>query len=361
MGKGERSPLIKPGQSNAHGHSHSKAPTPKNGDSCASHHYLTVDVHDPTTPTPHGYSVLRPDCNHNHSSVLEPQFYSTYQQDCEFESNPDKLLSYLESSSHNDAALEKQVSWVINVSLVINIILFVFKVWAWYLSRSLSIAASTVDSFLDLCVQLVIYLSHDERRKNSEEDRKRFPVGKSRLEPVGLVLCAALMFIACLQLVSESAVSLWNGGNEATVIDLTSVSVIAFVIILKSGLWYYCYAQRESSDTIETLAFDHLNDVLSNIVALFAIALCAWTTSLWFTDPVGCILISIYIARNWYQLAMEKIHELVGVTADESFVNKLTNFINHYHPEQMELDTIRAYHFGQKYLVEVSPRYHGIL
>jgi divalent metal cation (Fe/Co/Zn/Cd) transporter len=142
-------------------------------------------------------------------------------------------------------------------------------------------------------------------------------------------------------------------GPEASTIDLTTVLVILAVIFIKSGLWIYCRLKAGISETVETLAFDHRNDVLSNIVACAAIAIVKLNSHLWWMDAVGCIAISIYIAQNWYELAMDKVDELVGRTADSAFIAELTQFINNYH-SVMRLDIIRAYHFGVKYLVEVE-------
>jgi cation diffusion facilitator family transporter len=361
MEKGETVPLLNSNQTHSHSHSHSHAHNHTHGGHGNNNpqidpHYMTVNVYDSSRDS-QSFNVLRPDCQHSHTPLarsgsqrsVESQFYGTYQRDLEIDSDENKLMSLLQVKQSKNEALDRQVSWIINISLIVNILLFAFKVWAYILSNSLSIAASTVDSFLDLCVQVVIYISHDEKRST---DTKRFPVGKSRFEPVGLIICAALMFIAGLQLISSSFVSLWWGADAT--IETTAVMVIILVIVLKSALWYYCYSQRKISDTVETLAFDHRNDVLSNLVALLAICIVRFAPSLWWADPIGCIAISIYIALNWFQIAQEKIHELVGLSADETFVQKLTNFVNHYHPEQMELDNIRAYHFGTKYLVELD-------
>ena len=221
-------------------------------------------------------------------------------------------LALLEAKRKESEEVDGEVSYIINLSLAINVLLFVGKVAAYFMSGSLSVAASVIDSFLDLLVQLIIHLAHSNK---TSDNRTLFPAGTSRFEPVGLILCAALMFIACLQLISSSIVNLYDGvvGNPLeTVIDIPTILVILGVIGIKSWLWLYCHAKADISDTVATLAFDHRNDVLSNIVACLAIALFRVSSSLWWTDAMGCIIISVYIANNWYELAMEKVNELVG-------------------------------------------------
>eukprot|EP00461_Guttulinopsis_vulgaris_P003807 UN03808 len=99
---------------------------------------------------------------------------------------------------------------------------------------------------------------------------------------------------------------------------------------------------------------DHSNDILTNLVALIAIGLVAFSQSLWWFDPIGCIAISVYICVNWYELLMEKVHQLGGRGADPEFVDRLREKFQAYHPEVMELDQIRVYHWGERYLVEID-------
>ncbi len=267
----------------------------------------------------------------------------------------EEIVAHLKSHENELSTAGPMIAFIINLSLGVNIILFVAKVMAFVMSGSLSVAASVVDSFLDLLVQAIIAIANQGKYSH---DKVLFPAGKSRFEPVGIILCASLMLLAALELVGNSLSTLYHGfalGEvEGAVIDGSSISVIAAVIILKAMLWLYCQARADLSDSVATLAFDHRNDVLSNTVALAAILCVRISQKLWWTDALGCILISMYIAFNWYDIAVQKMNELVGRAADDEFVASLTHLVNQYHPESLQLDMIRAYHFGTKYLVEIE-------
>lgn len=251
-----------------------------------------------------------------------------------------------------------EVTFIINLSLWANVLLFSGKFAAYYISGSMSVAASLIDSFLDLLVQLIIYLSNEGMTSVSAQDKVDYPAGKSRFEPVGLIACAALMCIAALELIGRSVGGLYDGfigGNIPEVpIDFITIGIILFVITSKTALWMYCLYRGSLSSTVETLAFDHRNDVLSNAAAAIAIVLVRASPSLWWSDAVGCIVISVYIAVNWYGIAMEKVHELVGRSADAEFTQRLTEFVETYHPQLLTLDVMRAYHFGSRFLVEIE-------
>lgn len=82
--------------------------------------------------------------------------------------------------------------------------------------------------------------------------------------------------------------------------------------------------------------------------------LCALKSpSLWFIDPVGAILISLYIINSWYSTGREQIEHLTGKAAPEEFIEELMTIASTF-DDEMVVDTLRAYHFGPKFLVEIE-------
>jgi hypothetical protein len=108
-------------------------------------------------------------------------------------------------------------------SLIVNIILFVSKVYSVFVSGSLSVAASAVDSFLDLLSQFIIFVAeHGVQHSN----RELYPAGKSRLEPIGIILCACVMGMASLQLILQSTTTLVEGARQSINGELTVEYVV---------------------------------------------------------------------------------------------------------------------------------------
>ncbi|GAB5370686.1 hypothetical protein AAMO2058_001514600 [Amorphochlora amoebiformis] len=70
-------------------------------------------------------------------------------------------------------------------------------------------------------------------------------------------------------------------------------------------------------------------------------------------DPLGAILMSIYIAISWVFIAKEQVEMLVGKSAPPELVEELRNIADNFH-RQMRLDIIRVYHFGTRFLVEIE-------
>jgi len=98
---------------------------------------------------------------------------------------------------------------------------------------------------------------------------------------------------------------------------------------------------------------DHFNDALSNLVAVLALLIAQNHQSLWWVDPIGAILIGLYIMYSWCETGTEEIEKIVGRKADQSLLDKLVS-IGSSHHDSLTVDICRCYHFGPKFLVEME-------
>jgi len=248
-----------------------------------------------------------------------------------------------------------QRNYVTKVSLGANIILLIVKVVICYLSGSLAFIASAVDSLLDLVSQTIIFCA---MRGNANVDERVWPLGRSRLEPVGIVVVASIMGMASLQVVLESFARLVAGIEDPTqivspTVDSLTIGILLMTIAAKFVLYVICQRLASTSDTMAALAQDHRNDVLSNAVALLAAWLASKRRSMWYLDPAGAIGISIFIVSNWIVTAREQTDKLVGRAAEAEFTERVHQIVQD-HDTRMSLDVCRAYHVGHKLLVEVE-------
>ncbi|GBG28725.1 Metal tolerance protein 9 [Hondaea fermentalgiana] len=255
------------------------------------------------------------------------------------------------------AKIRRRVKLLAGISMFANVCLFSFKIYVSVASRSLAVMASAVDSFLDLVSQTIIYYA---MRGTRHVDEEKYPVGRNRLEPIGIIVCASLMGIAGLQLVWESGHTIIRGtigGEDAASLvpatDRFTVELLGTAILVKLCLFVVCHAYRDESDSMMVLAEDHRNDILSNGIALATAFLANKYVNLWWLDPVGGILIAIYICYMWAQVAKEQAEMLEGVAADPEFLEQVRHLADSFH-ERMYVDVVRAYHFGKHYLVEVE-------
>jgi len=271
-----------------------------------------------------------------------------------------------------DSVTLRQIA--LNVSLYVNLAILATKIVAFAKTLSLAVLAATVDSVLDVISQLV--LSYAERTSERKVGRSsaQYPAGAARLEPIGVLTCAALMGMASFEVIKESVEALISEKVSISTQSVASVWNMAAIVIVKLLLLVLCRKAGEersvsndvtggmksakaaivvSDPTMEALALDHLNDALSNAVAAVALLLALIKPWLWFVDPVGAIAISIYIIYSWYTTGKEQIEQLTGKAAPDDFIEEIYQLASN-HDSRIVVDWVRAYHFGPKFLVELE-------
>ncbi|KAK9861934.1 hypothetical protein WJX84_004692 [Apatococcus fuscideae] len=248
---------------------------------------------------------------------------------------------------------DAKLTFAMRASWAANLALFVAKIYVFIASGSMAVLASTADSFVDLASQGVIsWAEHRVRHRDV-----RFPVGKTRLEAIGVMGCAVIMSISTLEVIRSSGETLFDGFFRGVLPDL-HLSMAMYVILglgslAKIILYFLCTALKQTSDSMLALAEDHCNDVASNLTAIATATFAIMVPKVWWIDAMGAILISMYIIYSWAIISKTQVDKLVGRAAPEEFVGELEMLASTHHDE-LEIDVIRAYHFGPRFIVEME-------
>mmetsp|Transcript_23683 Transcript_23683/g.42094 ORF Transcript_23683/g.42094 Transcript_23683/m.42094 type:complete len:475 (-) Transcript_23683:80-1504(-) len=258
------------------------------------------------------------------------------------------------SFHENQAKMDAKYKIAVYASLVANILLFLAKIYAFTYSGSQAVLASMADSAVDLASQGVLGLASWQMRKEDPD----FPIGKTRLETLGVIACAIIMGLASFEVLASAATQLWKGFAQHQYPTL-EFGALMYIILgattaLKIPLYFYCCLLEGSSASMGALAEDHRNDVLANMTALVTAGIASWNKDkLWMVDPIGAVLISLYIMWSWALITKEQLDKLVGHRAPDEFLDEVKAMASTHH-DGMGVDVVRAYHFGERYTVEVE-------
>jgi cation diffusion facilitator family transporter len=340
--------------------------------------------------------VVKP-ANQKMAEYLQQKFNrSTHSNSAEWNNECDRSTASVSSNSINeDDGIYKNYMGMrvkvptlrrlaLELSLYVNLFITLIKLVTYLQTMSLSVLAALLDSILDVVSQLV--LNYTEQHSSMQRSSAFYPAGASRLEPIGVLTCAALMGMASFEVLRESFTALFNSQDSleaalaADAVSLVSFwSMVAIVVTKLSLLWLCNTAANKkivntpstssamssaglispravvqlADPTLEALAQDHWNDSLSNMIAAVALLCALQRRELWFLDPIGAILISFYIIHSWYMTGKEQIEQLTGKSAPEDFIEELMAIASSF-DDRIELDVCRAYHFGPKFLVELE-------
>uniref|UniRef100_A0ACD5VCE2 Uncharacterized protein n=1 Tax=Avena sativa TaxID=4498 RepID=A0ACD5VCE2_AVESA len=245
--------------------------------------------------------------------------------------------------------LAKGERLAINLSNIINLILFAGKVLASFETVSMAVIASTLDSLLDLLSGFILWFTAHAMKK---PNKYSYPIGKRRMQPVGIVVFASVMGCLGFQVLIESGRELVTQEHTKfdTYKEMWMVGSMLSVAIVKFFLMLYCRTFK--NEIVRAYAQDHFFDVITNSVGLVSALLAVRFH--WWMDPVGAILIALYTITTWARTVLENVGTLIGRSAPAEYLTKLTYLIWNHHEEIRHIDTVRAYTFGTHYFVEVD-------
>eukprot|EP01118_Nematostelium_gracile_P000532 TRINITY_DN1059_c0_g1_i1.p1 TRINITY_DN1059_c0_g1~~TRINITY_DN1059_c0_g1_i1.p1 ORF type:complete len:415 (+),score=98.47 TRINITY_DN1059_c0_g1_i1:84-1328(+) len=268
-------------------------------------------------------------------------------------SNLDNLSSTVKTDEElqGEDELAAKNAWKIKIgiygSFATNIALFVLKLIAAISSGSIAVFASALDSCLDLLSGSIIFVTnHLIKRKNPY----LYPAGKDRLEPLGIIVFSACMFTMTIQLLTTAAEKIATKSLDLKLTPFT-IAIIGLTVVSKFLLYLYCRSVK-GSISVATLAQDHRNDILSNGVGALASLLGFYVA--WWIDPVGGILIGLFIMRNWFLTGYEQVKNMTGISANNLLLQQITYFCWRHDVRIKKIDTVRAFHFGLGFIVEVD-------
>ncbi|KIR29157.1 cation diffusion facilitator 1 [Cryptococcus deuterogattii LA55] len=243
-----------------------------------------------------------------------------------------------------------KVKIAVNASLVANTALAILQLYAAISSMSLALFASCIDA-VDPFANLILWLAH---RRSDRANENKWPVRGSRFETSdGNIIYGSIMGGVNVILVVESIQEfVTHTGDDLNKFHLASIVSVAVAFGVKFCLFLYCLAIRKSSSQVQVLWEDHRNDLLTNG---FSILTAAGGAKLrWWIDPMGATMIAMVIITVWTRTVYKQFTFLAGITAPPDFINLVTYKAMTFSPSITSVDTVRAYHSGPQYFVEVD-------
>ena len=254
-----------------------------------------------------------------------------------------------EEEQEKRAKAQKKAKWAINVNVIANILLLAGKVVAAFSSGSLSLIASLVDSALDLLCTVIVWTTNKLVQWRLNALSRRFPVGRRRLEPLGILVFSIIMVISFLQILQESVEKLLPLEGKAETLPPVAIGALLATIVVKGIIWFGCIPIKTTQ--VQALAQDCKTDVIFNTLSL-AFPFIGSATGTWWLDPVGAGLLSLFIIYDWAGTCFENVTRLSGEAADESVQKKLMYLAYRFSPVVEGFKNITAYHAGDGVWVE---------
>lgn len=187
-----------------------------------------------------------------------------YSLPCPFPDEEQPLLHDIASTDKDHVETgDRIVKVAIWVNLIANVLLLLAKLVVMTLTNSMSVLASLVDGALDFLSTAIIWTTTTLIMK---QDRYRYPAGRRRLEPLGVLIFSVIMITSFGQVALVSLQRLTSPDHTMVQLTLPAIIIMAATVVIKLVCWVWCRLVKNSS--VQALAQDAMTDVVFNLFSI---------------------------------------------------------------------------------------------
>lgn len=268
--------------------------------------------------------------------------------------NKENMMAAGSAVSENE--FEKVANKVSFITIVQNVLLSVFKLFAGIFAHSNAMISDAIHSASDVFSTIIVIIGV---KLASKESDKEHPYGHERLECVAAIVLSIVLLYTGIKIGSQAVKDIIGGNYQ----NLQKPGVLALVaaavsIVTKEIMYWYTrhYAKKIDSSALMADAWHHRSDALSSVGALVGIggAMMGFPVM----DSIASIVIFVFIAKAAYDIFKDAMDKMVDHSCDDETEKEMRDFVL-AQKEVLSVDLLHTRIFGNKIYVDVEIGVNG--
>ena len=265
--------------------------------------------------------------------------------------NPQMNQNQIENTNLQEKQFEKEAMKVSTVSIVVNVLLSLFKLLAGVIAHSGAMISDAIHSASDVFSTIIVMVGiHLAGRKSDKEH----PYGHERMECVAAIVLATVLAVTGLGIGWSAIQSIAKESTGVVVVPGVLALVAAVVSILtKEGMYWYTrfHAKKIDSSALMADAWHHRSDALSSVGALVGIAASRMGYPL--MDPLASLVICFFIEKAALDIFKDAIDKMVDKACDEQTEQAIRECASKQEGV-VRVDVLKTRVFGNKIYVDIE-------
>lgn len=220
---------------------------------------------------------------------------------------------------------EKIAMKVSFVSIVANVMLSAFKLFAGIFAHSGAMVSDAVHSASDVFSTIVVIIGIRISGKKSD---KEHPYGHERMECVAAIVLATILAVTGLG-IGYGAVGKILSGDYANLEVPGFLALVAALvsIAVKEGMYWYTRhsAKKIDSSALMADAWHHRSDAFSSIGSLIGVggAMLGWPV----LDSLASVVICLFILKVAYDILKDALSKMLDTSRGEEYEAHLREYV----------------------------------
>ncbi|RZI46762.1 cation diffusion facilitator family transporter [Candidatus Finniella inopinata] len=233
-------------------------------------------------------------------------------------------------------------------ALVVATFLVIGKSFAWYITNSLSIKASLVDSLLDAFASMINFVAVRHALKPADADHR---FGHGKVEALASLAQSVFIALSSMWLMHEVVERFYNPTtlhyNSWAVVVMIASTVLTAMLIM--GQRYV--VKRTNSLAVSADALHYQTDILTNLGVLGSFALSSYLHLTYLDTLVGAAIAVYILFASW-----EILKKSLDILMDRELPDETLAAIRHIvqnHPQVLGIHDLRTRSSGHNEFIQM--------
>lgn len=253
----------------------------------------------------------------------------------------------------NENAVIKKLSLV---SIIGNILLSGFKLFAGVVGHSGAMVSDAVHSLSDVITTFIAFFGVKISKKPAD---KAHPYGHDRLECIASLILGIILLATGIA-IGKSGIENIAAGSYETLAIPGAIALAAAVlsIIVKEAMYHYTkyYAKLIDSAAFMADAWHHRSDAFSSIGSLLGIggAMLGFPV----LDSVASVVICLFIVKVSYDILRDALKKMLDTSCGAEYEKTVGDYVSSHH-DVIKVDMLRSRMFGNKVYIDLEIQVDG--
>ncbi len=220
---------------------------------------------------------------------------------------------------------EKVAIKVSIITMIVNVGLSLFKLFAGIFGHSLAMVSDAIHSASDVFSTIIVIIGIKISSKKADKDHE---FGHERYECVAAILLAVLLCATGVCIGYNGINNIVRGTYKtASLPDFFALSAAIVSIAVKEGMFWYTYlaAKKINSGALKADAWHHRSDALSSIGSLIGII--GAMLGIPILDPIAAIMICLLIIKAAIDIFIDAVNKMTDKACDPETEKKIKEYI----------------------------------
>ncbi|MCG8565406.1 MAG: cation diffusion facilitator family transporter [Desulfobacterales bacterium] len=229
-----------------------------------------------------------------------------------------------DSCSPTSKIAQKEIQRVTWIGLVGNVLLSMVKLFLGLAGNSQAVVADAIHSFSDTSSDIVILVGVKYWNAPADESH---PFGHRKIESFVTIFIGLLLLGAAGGIAYSAILGIMDPVGTAPGFLVIFGPLLS--ILVKEFLFRITHrvGVKHNASSVKANAWHHRTDALSSIPVLLAVLGALISPKLAFLDPVGALLVSVFIVKVGGEILFSSINELLDAGMSRAEVDQLAGFI----------------------------------